>query len=111
MPANIDLDRVPRRVTAQLFAEEGWSKARLRDAIMGKAKRPVRELKKTGGNSTKYWWADLVDPNDDDALVPAILSRQSLAILVSGGWPPPGSQCLFITSAHGVMVTRKIDLH
>jgi hypothetical protein len=101
---------VANPLVAQLFAAAGWSKAQLRDAVIEKARRPVRELKKTGGNSTKYWWADLVDPNDDDALVPVIRSPQSLAILVSGGWPPPGSQCLFINSAHGVMVTRKIDL-
>jgi hypothetical protein len=97
-------------LAAQLFAEAGWSKTQLRHAIMEKANRPVRELKKTGGSATPYWWADLVDPHDDDALVPVMRSPQSLAILVSGGWPPPGSQCLFMTSAHGVMVTRKIDL-
>lgn len=100
---------VSNPLNAQLFAKAGWSKAQLRDAIIEKAKRTVRDLKKTGGNATKYWWADLVSPDDDDGLVPAMPSPKSLAILVSGGWPPPASQCLFMASAHGVMVTRKID--
>ncbi len=101
---------VTNPLVARLFAESGWSSDQLRDAIIEKAKRPVRELKKTGGRSTKpYWWAGLVDLDNDDALVPAVSSPESLRILVSGGWPSPGSQCLFMDGAHGSMVTRKID--
>ena len=97
-------------LATRLFAEAGWSKAQLRDAIIEKAKRTVRELKKTGGSFAKsYWWVDQVDPSYDDALVSAMPSPESLAILVSGGWPSPGSQCIFMASEHGVMVTRKID--
>ena len=101
---------VTNPLVARLFAEAGWSKAQLRDAIIEKAKRPVRELKKTGGSSTKsYWWADLVDLDNDDALVPAVSSPESLRILVNGGWPSPASACLFMDGAHGRLVTRKID--
>jgi hypothetical protein len=101
---------VANPLVAQLFAEAGWSKARLRDAVIEKAKRPVRELKKTGGSSTKsFWWADLVNLDNDDALVPTVPSPESLRILVHGGWPSPGSACLFMDGAHGEMVTRKID--
>ena len=97
-------------LATRLFADAGWSKAQLRDAIIEKAKRPVRDLKKTGGSFAKsYWWADQVDPSDDDALVSAMPSPESLAILVCGGWPSPASPCLALASEHGVMVTRKID--
>jgi hypothetical protein len=97
-------------LASQLFAEAGWSKTQLRDAIIEEAQRSVRDLKKTGGRSTRsYWWADLVDLDDDDALVPAMPATEHLSILVSGGWPSPSSNCLFITNAHGAMVTRKID--
>ena len=97
-------------LAAQLFAEAGWSKTQLRDAMIEQARRSVRDLKQTGGSgATSYWWAGLVDLDDDDALVPAVPTPEHLRILVSGGWPSPSSNCLSITSAHGAMVTRKID--
>jgi len=97
-------------LAAQLFAEAGWSKTQLRDAMIKKAQRSVRDLKQTGGHATRsYWWSGLVDLDNDDALVPAMPTPEHLRILVSGGWPSPSSNCLFITSAHGAMVTRKID--
>jgi hypothetical protein len=97
-------------LASQVFAEAGWSKTQVRDAMIEKAQRSVRDLKKTGGSATKsYWWEGLVDIDNDDALVPAISSPEFLSILVSGGWPSPGANCLFIDSAHGAMVTRKID--
>jgi hypothetical protein len=97
-------------LASQLFAEAGWSKTQLRDAMIEKARRSVRDLKLTGGSAAKsYWWADLVDLDDEDALVPAMPTTDHLRILVSGGWPSPSSNCLFIASAHGAMVTRKID--
>ena len=97
-------------LVAKLFADEGWTKQGLRDAVAQKARRTVRELKRTCGSSVEsQWWAKLVNVLDDDALVPAMPSARSLAVLVSGGWPSPASPCLALDTAHGAMVTKKIE--
>jgi hypothetical protein len=97
---------------AQVFAEAGWSKSQVRDALLERCKRPVRDVKRTtGGLSTtiKYHWTSLVNPDDDDAMVPCMIGPQHLPILVSGGWASPGSPCVIVTSMHGEMVSRKIN--
>lgn len=96
---------------ARILNEAGWSKARFRDLLVERCWRPVRDVKRTGGLSTTYktHWTKLVDPNDDEARVPAVAGPNGLHLLVSGGWGSASSQCIWINSVHGDMVTRKID--
>jgi hypothetical protein len=95
---------------ANVFADAGWYKEKFRNEVLTLSKRPVKDIKRTGGVSitAKYYWKKIVDPDDDDALVPAMMGPHHLPILVSGGWAPPVSQCCVITSMHGEMVTKKI---
>jgi len=51
----------------------------------------------------------VADPNDDDAMVPAVVGPSGLQILVSGGWGSASSQSIWLNSVHGEMVTRKIE--
>lgn len=96
---------------AHVFHTAGWDKTKFRDALVEQSKRPVRDLKRTAGQSTTatWHWTKLVDVNDNDAMVPCMIDAHHLQIMVAGGWAPPVSQCAFITSMHGEMVTRKID--
>ena len=96
---------------AHVFHSAGWDKARFRDTLLKQCVRPVRDLKRTGGMSvTATWhWTKLVDVNDDNAMVPSMIDAHHLQVMVAGGWAPPVSQCCYITSMHGEMVTRKID--
>jgi hypothetical protein len=96
---------------AHVFHGAGWDKARFRDALLKQCIRPVRDIKRTGGQSiTATWhWTKLADVNDDNAMVPNMIDAHHLQIIVSGGWAPPVSQCCAITSMHGEMVTRKIE--
>ncbi len=70
----------------------------------------MRDVKRTGGLSTTYktHWMKVADPNDDDAMVPAVVGPDGLQILVSGGWGSASSQSVWLNSVHGDMVTRKI---
>ena len=96
---------------AHVLHSAGWDKAKFRDTLLKQCVRPVRDLKRTGGQSvTATWhWTKLVDVNDDDAMVPCMIDAHHLQIMVTGGWAPPVSQCCCITSMHGEMVTKKID--
>lgn len=96
---------------AQILNDAGWTKERFRDHLLERCLRPVRDIKRTGGLSVTYkdHWTKLVDPNDDDALVPSMIGPEGLQILVSGGYGSASSQSIWIDSVHGVLVTRKID--
>lgn len=96
---------------AKIFNDAGWSKERLRDELLQRCRRPLRDIKRTGGLSVThaYHWTKLVSGEDDDELVPSMVGPNHLQIMVSGGWAPPVSQCVVIHSMHGEMVTRKID--
>ena len=39
----------------------------------------------------------------------AVVGTHGLQILVSGGWGSASSQCIWLNSVHGEMVTRKIE--
>ncbi|HEY9446524.1 MAG TPA: hypothetical protein VIQ62_05570 [Burkholderiales bacterium] len=93
-----------------VFHTAGWDKTKSRDALVERSRRPVRDLQRTAGESTTatWHWTKLVDVNDD-AMVPCMIDAHHLQIMVAGRWAPPVSQCAFITSMHGEMVTRKID--
>ncbi len=96
---------------ARAFHQAGWTKEMFRDALLERCLRPVRDLKHVGGVSATLasHWTTLVDINDDEALVPAMLDPHHLQILVAGGWASPSSPCLIIYSMHGEMVTRNIE--
>ncbi len=93
---------------ALAFHQAGWTKEMFRDALLERCLRSVGDLKHVGGVSTTLanHWTTLVDINDDNALVPAMLDARHLQILVSGGWASPSSPCLIIYSMHGEMVTK-----
>jgi hypothetical protein len=96
---------------AHVFSSAGWDKTRFRDTLIKQSVRPVRDLKRTGGQSvTATWhWTKIADVNNDDQMVPCMIDEHHLQIIVAGGWAPPVSQCAAITSMHGEMVTKKID--
>lgn len=97
---------------ATVLTEAGWDKSRLVAYLTEHCVRPVRDVKRTGGLSTTYknHWTTLVDPDDDNALVPAIVGEHGLRILVTGGWGSASSQSVWLNSAHGDMVSRRIDV-
>ncbi len=96
---------------AKLLSDAGWTKAKFTELLAARCVRPVRDVKRTGGLSLTYktHWTKVADASDDDALVPAVVGPHGLQILVSGGWGSASSQCIWLNSVHGEMVTRKID--
>jgi hypothetical protein len=96
----------------QLLHAAGWTKAAFRDLIVERSVRAVRDIKRTGGLSVtyKHHWTKMVDPSDDDALVPSMPpGPEGLQILVSGGWGSASSQSIWLDSVHGELITKKID--
>jgi hypothetical protein len=96
---------------AALLHEAGWTRAGFRDFLAARCGRPVRDVKRTGGLSTTYrtHWTRLVDPDDDAAVVPAVVGPDGLELLVTGGWASASSQSVWLNSVHGEMVTRRIE--
>ena len=94
----------------KILNDAGWTKAKLRDLLVQRCARPVRDVKRTGGLSTTYkaHWTKVADATNDDAMVPAVVGPHGLQILVSGGWGSASSQSIWLNSVHGEMVTRKI---
>ena len=95
----------------QILHAAGWTKAAFRDLIASRSVRAVRDIKRTGGLSVtyKHHWTKMVDPADDDALVPSMPpGPDGLQILVSGGWGSASSQSIWIDSVHGELITKKI---
>jgi hypothetical protein len=95
----------------QILMAAGWTKARFRDLILERSVRAVRDIKRTGGLSVtyKHHWTKMVDPDDDEALVPSMPGPEGLQILVSGGWGSASSQSIWLDSVHGELITRKIN--
>ena len=96
---------------AHVLQAAGYDKTRFRDELIKQSVRAVRDIKRTGGTSTTatWHWSKLVDVNDDDAMVPAMVDAHHLQIMVAGGWAPPVCQCVCINAMHGEMVTKKIN--
>jgi hypothetical protein len=96
---------------ARLLADAGWTKASFTAHLAERLVRPVRDVKRTGGLSLTYktHWTKVADAANDDAPVPAVVGPLGLQLLVSGGWGSASSQCIWLNSVHGEMVTRRID--
>jgi hypothetical protein len=114
---------------ANAFAEAGWSKKDVRDAIMRRANPPaglygVENLARHLGavyeadqqvfdgahagddfSTKKQYSGQLTLPS---ATGPRPV-KEELHILVTGGWPAGPGDCLRLNSMHGQLVTRKID--
>lgn len=96
---------------AKILNESGWTRDSFQDLLKERCVRPVRDVKRTGGLSTTYkgHWTKLVDPEDDEAMVPAMTGPKGLQILVSGGWGSASSQSIVIDTVHGEPITKKIE--
>ena len=89
-------------MTAQKLDSDGYGKREIREEIQRLATKPVKLM-----NSNKFLnpehpfhWARLVDPADEDALIPAIREPEDLLLMVAGGW---GSGSGFNAVCHGWM--------
>ncbi len=89
-------------MTAQKLDSDGFGKDGIRQEIQRLACKPVKLM-----NSNKFLnpehpfhWARMVDPADDDALIPMFRSPEDLLIIVAGGW---GSGSGFNAVCHGWM--------
>ncbi len=89
-------------MTAQKLAGEGYDKERIRRELHELARKPVSLMKsnKFLNPDHPFHWAHIVDPNDDDAMIPALRSPGDLLIMVAGGW---GSGSGFNAVCHGWM--------
>ncbi len=89
-------------MTAQKLAHEGYDRARVRRELQDLARKPVGLMKanKFLNPSHPFHWAHFVDPEDDDAMIPALRSPEDLLLVVAGGW---GSGSGFNALCHGWM--------
>ena len=102
-------------MTAQKLATEGYDRTRLQQELHELARKPVRLMKsnKFLNPDHPFHWAHTVDPEDDDALIPALRRPEDLLVMVAGGW---GSGSGFNAICHGWMQaggmiqTREISL-
>ena len=111
---------IPERITLDLARAGRFAEAEARARALA-AKRPenraIRRLlsqvlfeKGSSPEGEKILRSLVVeDPDDDDAMVPAVVGPNGLRILVSGGWGSASSQSIWLNSVHGEMVTRKIE--
>lgn len=79
-------------LVSQKLASEGLSKQEVKRQLMRLAVRPVREVKRhhSIAEASPFHWRHLVDPDDDDALVPFIREIENLTMITTGGWGSGG---------------------
>ena len=102
-------------MTAQKLAADGYDKQQVREELHQLARKPVRLMKsnKFLNPEHPFHWANFIDPEDDDAMIPALRTPEDLLIMVAGGW---GSGSGFNAVCHGWMQagglaqTRPIEL-
>jgi hypothetical protein len=79
-------------MASQNLAGSGLSKQDVVQELMRLAVRPVREVKRkrTIAEVSPFHWNKLVDPEDEEALVPYVRKPENLVILTTGGWGSGG---------------------
>jgi hypothetical protein len=79
-------------LVSQNLAASGLSKQDVAQELMRLAVRPVREVKRkrTIAEVSPAHWNKLVDPDDEDALVPYVRKPENLVLLTTGGWGSGG---------------------
>ncbi len=74
---------------AATIAAEGWSKQDVKTFLFQEARRPVRELTRSGeyyGEVTwEKYWPRWIDRNDPSALIPVVNSPEDILVFVAGG--------------------------
>ena len=89
-------------MTAKKLANDGYDKGQIRTEIKELAPKPVKLMRsnKFLNPEHPFHWAHLVDPSDDDAMIPALRNADNLLGMVAGGW---GSGSGFNAICHGWM--------
>ncbi len=91
--------------TAQWIADQGWSKYDVKLFLFEKARQPIRNMRDRGGWDMSPL-AKIVDPNDDDCMVPIVSRPDDILIFVAGGHQ---RHMNFIpTSGYNLSVTRPV---
>lgn len=89
-------------MTARKLSADGYDRAQLQEELHEFARKPVRLMKsnKFLNPDHPFHWAHAVDPEDDDAMIPALRRPEDLLVMVAGGW---GSGSGFNAICHGWM--------
>lgn len=114
MQAGGDMVLLIGPLVARHLAEKGYSKSQVREALIERARKPVRLMKANEylGESHPFHFARLIDPSDEETLVPLIRRPENLLIVVAGGWGSGSGICAFIPGwgQHGGFAeTEKIE--
>ncbi len=101
-------------MTAANLANAGMSKAQIRDEIMRRATRPVKDMRRKRGISDQHpmHWSKIVDPHDDEARVPLVREAENLVMMVTGAWGSGGAFCSLCPGwggPGGYTVKKRID--
>ena len=102
-------------MTAQKLTNDGYDKQQVREELHHLALKPVSLMKsnKFLNPEHPFHWANFIDQNDDDAMIPALRTPEDLLVMVAGAW---GSGSGFNGVCHGWMQpgglaqTRSIEL-
>jgi hypothetical protein len=91
--------------TARWMADLGWSKQDVQKFLFEHARQPVRALRDRGGwNMSPFH--KLVDPDDDDCMVPIVPRPEDILVLVAGG--DQRHMNFLPTSGYTLSVTRAV---
>ena len=91
-------------MTAQKLANDGYDKQQIR-AELHQLARKLASLMKSNkflNPEHPFHWANFIDQNDDDAMIPALRTPEDLLVMVAGGW---GSESGFNEVCHSWMQT------
>jgi len=109
-----DLVLVLGPMTAKNLAGAGLAKLQVKQEIMRLARRPVHEVKRRRSISKTHLmhWSKLVDPDDDNALVPFVRNPENLVLLVAGGWGSGAGFCALCSgwgALGGFTVSKRVE--
>lgn len=109
-----DLVLVLGPMAANNLHSAGYTKLAIKQELMRRATRPVREVKhrRSIAETHPMHWTKVADRNNDDALVPFIRELDNLVMLVSGGWGSGGAFCSLCPgwgAPGGYTVTKRIQ--